>query len=92
MLGLRCCTGFSLVVTSRGYSLVAVYRFLTVVASLDMEQWALRCVGLVVEAPGFYSTGSVVVVHGLSSSKACGIFLDHGSNHVSCIGSQTLYN
>ena len=74
MLGLRCCTGFSLVVASRGYSLVAVCRFLTVVASLDMEQWALGCVGLVAEAPGFESTGLVAVVHELSSSKACGIF------------------
>ena len=92
MLGLGCCTGFPLVVTSRGYSLVAVYGFLTVVASLAMEQWALGCVGFVAEAPGLWSTGSVVVVHGLSSSKACGIFLDQGSNHVSCTGSQSLYN
>ena len=37
MLGLPCCTGFSLVVASRGYSLVAVHRLLIVVASLVVE-------------------------------------------------------
>ena len=38
-----------------------------------------RCWGLwasVVEAPGSWSTGSIVVAHGLSCSEACGIFLD----------------
>ena len=34
MLGLRCCVGFSLVVVSRGYSLVAVCGLLVAVASL----------------------------------------------------------
>ena len=34
----------------------------------------------VVVAWGLESTGSVVVVHGLSCSTACGIFLDQGSN------------
>ena len=33
-----------------------------------------------VAAPGLLSTGSIVVMHGLSCSKACGIFLDQGSN------------
>ena len=37
VLGLHCCMGFSLVVASRGYSLVAVCRLLTVVASLAAE-------------------------------------------------------
>ena len=32
------------------------------------------------------STGSVVVVHGLSCSSACGILPDHGSNPVSWLG------
>ena len=31
-------------------------------------------------APGLWSTGSVVVAHGLSCSVACGIFLDLGLN------------
>ena len=37
MLGLPCCLGFSLVVAIRGYSLVAVCRLLTAVASPDAE-------------------------------------------------------
>ena len=37
VLGLHCCTGFSLVVVSRGYSLVAMHRLLIVVASLVVE-------------------------------------------------------
>ena len=30
--------------------------------------------------PGFYSMGSVVVVHGLSCSTACRLFPDRGSS------------
>ena len=33
--------------------------------------------------PGLQSTGSIVVVHGLSYPMACGIFLDQISNPVS---------
>ena len=46
VLGLRCCTGFSLAVpsTSRGCSIVAVLRLLTVVASVSehrlLDPWA----------------------------------------------------
>ena len=40
----------------------------------------LQNMGPVVMDPGFNSTGSVVVVHGLSCSMACGIFLHQGSN------------
>ena len=36
-LGLCCCTGLSLVATSRGYSLVAVHKLLVAVASLVGE-------------------------------------------------------
>ena len=36
MLGLHCCTGFSLAVESRGYSLV-VHRLVIAVASLAVE-------------------------------------------------------
>ena len=36
-LGLRCCAGFSLVLESRGYSLVAVLGLLILVASLTAE-------------------------------------------------------
>ena len=37
VLDLHCCTGFSVVAESGGYSLVAVLRFLIVVASLVAE-------------------------------------------------------
>ena len=35
--GLHCCAGFSLLVASRGYSLVAMRRLLIAVASLILE-------------------------------------------------------
>ena len=38
MLTLHCCLGSSLVATSRGYSLVAMHKFITEVASLVVEQ------------------------------------------------------
>ena len=37
VLGLHCCTGFSLVVVRGGYSLVLAHRLLTAVASLVAE-------------------------------------------------------
>ena len=42
--------------------------------------WALGYMGSVVAVSRFWSTGSVVVAHRLSCSKACGILLDQGSN------------
>ena len=42
--------------------------------------WALGMRASVVVACGLQSTGSVVVVHGLSCFTACGIFPDQGSN------------
>ena len=68
VLGLRCCAGFSLIMESGGYSPVSVCRLLTAVASLVAEL-------------GLQSMqASVVVVHRLSCSAACGIFPDQGSN------------
>ena len=70
---------------SRGYSLVAVRGLLTGGASLVSEdrlcglQWSWH-VGSVVACPGLQSTGSIVVVHRLSFSEACGIFLDRRLN------------
>ena len=56
-------------------------------ASLVVEYGLQACrlqqlchVGSVVAAPGLQSTGSVAVAHRLSCFKACGIFLDQGSN------------
>ena len=38
LLGLHCCLGFSLVVESRGYSLVAVHGLLIAVTSVVLER------------------------------------------------------
>ena len=56
--------GFCLVAVSGGHSLDALYGLLIVATSLVVDP----------------SAGSTVVVHGLSCSTACGIFLDQGSN------------
>ena len=60
------------------FSLVAVLKCI-VVASL-IAGTSSRHVGSVVAAPRVWSTGSVVVVPGLSRSMARGIFLDQKSN------------
>ena len=60
MLGLRCCTGFSLVAVSRGYSLVAVHGLLS--------RWLLLLWSMVSRACGLQSLWlevSVVAIHGL---------------------------
>ena len=44
-----------------------------------------------VVAPGLYSAGSIVVVHGLSYSAACRTLLDQGSN-LYCVGKWILYH
>ena len=80
MLDLRCCAGVSLVGASRGYSLVVVPGLLTVVASLVERHSLYIAWASVVGVPGLQSTDSVVVVHGLSCSAACGIFPAHRWN------------
>ena len=52
VLGLCCCTGFSLVVASGGYSPVAVPGLLIVVASLVAEPGLSGSWASVVVAPG----------------------------------------
>ena len=69
-----------------------IYLFLAVLG-LHCSPWASHCGGFsccrargigawasVVVACGFWSAGSVVVVHGLSCSTACVIFPDQGLN------------
>ena len=58
VLGLRCCTGFSLLAASGGYSLVAMRSLLIAVASLVAE--VLGCLG-------FSSCGSWALEHMFSS-------------------------
>ena len=79
VVGLLCSAGFSLVAASGGHSLLARHRLLIAVASFVVEH-------------GFYGAGLrscgswaldpvlTVVVHGLSCSVACGVFLDQVSN------------
>ena len=86
-LGLRCCTRAFSSCSKQGLLFVAVHGLLIAVASLVGEHelqarglQQLWLAGLVVVACGLQSSGSVVVVHGLSCSAACGIFLDQRSN------------
>ena len=85
---------FSLVVASEAHS-VAVPRFLSLVAFLAGEQGLWGTQASVAGARGLSSCSSwalehraVVVVHRLSCSPACGIFLDQGLSY--CIGRQIL--
>ena len=75
VLGLCRCPGFSLVVASEGYS--------PAVSSLTVEHRFQGARTSVVVAPGFQSTGSIVVVPRPICSVACGIFPEQGSN--SCL-------
>ena len=74
----------SLLMASRGYSLVAVHGCL-VMASLVAEHRLEGWWASVIVAHGLQSLGSVVMAHGLSYPVVCGIFLGQGSNCVPCI-------
>ena len=63
----------------RGLLFVVVRGLLIVVASLVAEN-GLGARASVAVARRLQSAGSVVVVHGLSGSVACGISLDQGLN------------
>ena len=86
-LGLRFCTWAFSSCGKRGLLFIVVCGLLMVVASLVVEH-GLQVHGLqqlwhggsVVVACELQSAGSVVVVHGLSCSAACGIFPEQGSN------------
>ena len=67
---------------ARGSSPVVVWGLLPAEASLAVSAGSRR-MGSVVAAPRPYSTGTVVVGLGLSSSGACGIFLAQGWNRCS---------
>ena len=78
LLGLHCCVGFSLVVGSRGYSLVVVHGLLFIEASCGA--WALRHLGFSSCSSWTLEHRLKVVMQGLSCSVACGIFMGQGSN------------
>ena len=79
-MGLHCRAGFSLVAASRGLFSSRVWASHRGGFSCCRAQARGQRVGSVVVAPGLYSTGSVVVVHRLSFSSACGIFPDQKLN------------
>ena len=86
VLGLRCLLGFSLVAESQGLlfscNLQASHcsALLQSMGSRAHELCYLWHTCSIVAAPRLQSTGSIVVVHQLSCSTSCGIFLDQGSN------------
>ena len=80
VLGLCCRLRFSLGTASRGCSLAVVCGFLIAVASLAAEHRLSGTQASAAAASGPQSTGLIAVVHGLSCSAACGIFLDPAWN------------
>ena len=79
MLGLSCCSGFSLVAVSGGYSVIAVDEVLIAGVSLALEH-QIRELGLQqLQLPGSRAQDQFTV----SCSSACGILLDQGLN--SCL-------
>ena len=82
LLGLRCSAGFSLVLVSRSYSLVMVYRLLIKEPSLVAEHRLLSFQASAVAARGLSSHSSQAPEHRLSDCGTralvltCEIFLD----------------
>ena len=70
MLGLHRCSGFSLVVVSRGYSLVAVCRLLSFAASPVVENGLYDPRASAVVACKLSSCGLQALEHGLNSCAA----------------------
>ena len=86
-LGLRCCVWAFSSCSKRGLLFVAVRGFslqwLLLLQSMGSRHASFSSCGVrasVVVARGLWSTGLVVVVHGLCCSTACGIFPDQGLN------------
>ena len=75
VLGLCCCTSFSLAEVSRDHSSCGVQ------ASLCRSFFLSWSVGS--RAFGLQTVGSVAGAHRLSCPEACGIFLDRGLNPLS---------
>ena len=76
VLSLCCYVDFSLVVVTGGYSLVAGLRFLIA--------WFLL-LGFNSCSSRLWSTGSMVMVQGLSCFMPCGIYLDQRANLNPCL-------
>ena len=68
----------------RGHCSLLWYAGFSLWWSLLLQSTGSRCSGLLVAVRGLSGCGSpacsIAVVHGLCYSKACGVFLDQGSN------------
>ena len=80
VLGLCCCSNFSIGLWPAGATLSLRCTSFSLQWLLFLWSTGSRERRSVVAAPGLWSTGSVVVLLGLSRSIACGIFLDQGLN------------
>ena len=80
VLGLRCCTGSSLVAGSGGHSPAVACGPLIAVAPLVAEHGLWGPQASVAAQQGLRSCGSWALEHGFNSYAPCGIFLDQGSN------------
>ena len=88
LLGLRCSSGFSLVVVRRGLFLSCCVHALQHGGLSSCEHQLYGSWTSVIAGHGLNSFSSwalehrlkIVVVHGLNCSTACGIFLDQGLN------------
>ena len=90
MLGLCCCSGFSLVVASGGYSLLLAHRLLIAMAPFAAKHrlWGMQA--SVITAPGPYRTGSIAVAHRLSALGQVGSCRIRDQACVSCIDGEIL--
>ena len=97
LLGLCCCAD-SLVVASRGYSVVAVFAFVIALASLvkhrlqGMQASVAAARGLRVASPRLSSTGSIVVVHEPRCPMVYGSSQIREQTHVFYIGRWLFFN
>ena len=84
LLGLLCCTGFCLVVASRGYASLWCWGF-SLWWLLSFRSTNSRAVSSTAVAPGLWSTGSAFVADGLSRSTVCEIVPAQGLDpHLLC--------
>ena len=90
VLGLCCCTGFPLVATSRGYSLIAVYRCLIAVASFVAEHRLQGVQTSIVWLLGSRAQAEQLRCMGLVVPQHVGSSQIRDQTHVTHIGRQIL--
>ena len=88
MLGLHCCSGFSLAAASRGYSLVAACGLIAAASLVEHGLWEHGLWELQLAGPG--AQAQELWWYWLTRSGACGIFLDRGLKPVSSAWADSL--